>query len=285
MDTIAIVGMGLIGGSIGMAVKNKGISKKVIGISRNIQNLEEAVKKEAIDEYTLDLIDGTKSADIVFICTPISTVVPTAKTIFSSVKDGCIITDVASSKADIVKELERCVPERIFFVGGHPMAGSERSGIKAATKYLLEGNNYVLTQTSYTNKSALQKLVSFIEKLDVNITIMTPEEHDFTVAAISHMPIAIAVSLVNTIVELKQNRDNCVKLASSGFRDTTRIASGNIQMGIDMFSTNKSAILEMLKNFKSELDLLESAIRNGDLKAMENLLKKAKEFRDSIYGS
>ncbi|MFA5105056.1 MAG: prephenate dehydrogenase [Candidatus Margulisiibacteriota bacterium] len=285
MDTVAIIGMGLIGGSLGMAIKNKGIAKKVIGVSRNAEHLKEALSKEALDEFTLDPIEASRDADLVFICTPISTIVPMIKTIFSTVKKGCIITDVASSKADIVLEAEKTVSPEVFFVGGHPMAGSERSGIKAATKYLLEGTNYILAKTEKTSEAALKKLGDFLEKLDVELSIMSPEKHDLAVAAISHMPLAVAVSLVNAIDSLDKEKNACLKLASSGFRDTTRIASGNVEMGKDMFTTNGKAVLEMIGVFKRSLEHLEELIKKGDAAAISSELERAKDLRDGIYGS
>lgn len=285
MDTVTIIGMGLIGGSLGMAIKNRNLAKMVIGVGRNIENLKEAQAREALDYYTTDIREGVREADLVFVCTPILTVVPIAQQAAMNVKKGCIITDVASSKREIVEEMDDCLTKDIFFVGGHPMAGSERSGIKAATKYLLEGTNYVLTKTEKTNEEALQKLKEFLEKLDINVLVMSPKEHDYAVAAISHMPLVIAISLTNTIAELKEHKENAIKLASSGFRDTTRIASGNIEMARDMFLTNERPILWMLEWYKIKLVELETAIKNGDIERMERLLNQAKNFRDSLYGS
>lgn len=285
METVTIIGMGLIGGSLGMAIKNKGIAKKVIGVSRNAEHLKEALAKEALDEFTHDPIEASKDADLVFICTPISTIVPMIKTISTTVKKGCIITDVGSSKSNIVAEAENSVPPEVFFVGGHPMAGSERSGIKAATKYLLEGANYILSKTEKTSEKALKKLADFIEKLDVELSIMSPEKHDHAVAAISHMPLAVAVALVNAIDSMGKDKEACLKLASSGFRDTTRIASGNVEMGKDMFSTNGKMTLEMIEVFKKSLGQLEELIKKGDTAGMTSELERAKDLRDAIYGS
>ncbi len=285
METIAIIGMGLIGGSLGMAVKNKGLAKKVIGVSRNSDHLKEALAKEALDEYTIDPLEASKNADLIFVCTPISMIVPMIKTVSAVAKKGCIITDVGSSKSGIVKEAESSVPEGIFFVGGHPMAGSEESGIKAATKYLLEGSNYILTKTPNTPAAALKELSSFIEKLDVEISVLSPESHDLAVAAISHMPLAVAVSLVNAVGSMGRDRELSLRLASSGFRDTTRIASGNVEMGRDMFLTNPGPVLEMISSFKASLDKLEELIRKGDVPGIAEELKRAKDLRDGVYGS
>jgi prephenate dehydrogenase len=284
MKTVTIIGMGLIGGSLGMAIKNHDLAEKVIGVSRSTEHLKEAKAKEALDEYTIDAIEASREADLVFVCTPIATIIPTIKTISSTVKKGCIITDVGSSKSFIVSEIEKYMPEDVYFIGGHPMAGSERSGITAATKFLFEGTNYILTPTKKTNKEALGKLESFIKQLDVQLTIFPPDKHDMAVAAISHMPLAVAVSLVNTICDMEEERDETLKLASSGFRDTTRIASGSIEMGRDMFTTNKAAVLSMIEKFKKSLNHLEGLIKEGNIDKITKEIQKAKNLRDSIYG-
>jgi len=285
MNKIVVIGMGLIGGSLGMTIKNKDLAKKVVGVSRNIDHLKEAKTKEALDDLSVDPMEVCKDADLVFVCTPIASIVPMIKTISSVLKPGCIVTDVGSSKSQIVSEAEDAMPEGVFFVGGHPMAGSERSGIKAATKYLFEGTNYILTQTAKTSDEALKKLADFIEKLDVKLSIMSPEKHDLAVAAISHMPLAVAVSLVNAIGGLGQEKESCLRLASSGFRDTTRVASGNVEMGRDMFITNKKAVLEMIGNFKRSIEDLEFSIKEGDVSKITDRLERAKKLRDDIYGS
>lgn len=277
--------MGLIGGSIGMAIKNKDLAENVIGVSRNIDHLKEAKAKGALDEYTIDPIEASKDAELVFICTPIDKIIPITKTIASTVKKGCIITDVGSSKAQIVAEGEDAVPEGVSFIGGHPMAGSERSGITAATQFLFEGTNYVLTPTDRTDKKALSVLSEFVEKLDVKLSLLKPEVHDRAVAAISHMPLALAVALVNTIQDLAAGKEEALSLASSGFRDTTRIAAGNAEMGRDMFVTNKHAVLEMIGKFKSSIERLESLIKDGDAAAITKELEKAKKLRTDMYAA
>lgn len=285
INTIAIIGMGLIGGSLGMAIKNKDLAKKVIGVSRNIDHLKQAKGKEALDEYTIDAIEASKNADIVFICTPIGKIVPMVKTISSTVKEGCIITDVGSSKLQIVTDIENSIPDNIYFIGGHPMAGSERSGITAATKFLFEGTNYILTPTERTNKEALKILGDFIEKLDAKLSVLSPDKHDLVVAAISHMPLAVSVALVNTICDLQDQKEEMLKLAASGFRDTTRIAAGNIEMGKDMFISNKTAVLKMIEKYKEALIHLEGLIKEGDETKITSELEKARKLRTDMYAA
>lgn len=285
MKTVAIIGMGLIGGSLGMAIKNKDLADKVIGVSRNIEHLKEAKSKEALDEYTIDIVEASRDADLIFVTTPISLIAPTVKTVAGIAKKGAIITDAGSSKAQIVNEIESSIPAEINFIGGHPMAGTDASGIYAATKFLFEGANYILTPTNRTNIEALKILNKFLEKLDVQILEMPPEKHDIVIAAISHMPLAIAVSLVNAIFDEKENKEDMIKTASSGFRDTTRIAAGNVEMGKDMFITNKDAVLQMIGKFKKSLDDIEQAIKESNKDKIVTLLEKAKKLRVNMYAS
>ncbi len=282
MKNITIIGMGLIGGSLGMAVKNKDLAK-VTGVSRSVNHLKEAKEKEALDEFDTDPIEACRQADLVFITTPISTIIPMVKTIAPTLKDGCVITDVGSSKAHIVSEIERSLPENIHFIGGHPMAGSERTGITAATKFLLEGANYILTPTERTDKEALGKLKEFLNKLDVRLSVMDPAAHDEAVAAISHMPLAVAIALVNALNDTKGDKAKMLELASSGFRDTTRIAAGSVEMATDMFTTNKQAVLKMLSEFKVSLERLESLVREGDEKKISAEAERAKRLRSGMY--
>ena len=283
MKKVAIIGMGLIGGSLGMAIKNKDLAQEVIGVSRSIEHLKEAKKKCALDSYSIDPIEASKDADLVFVTTPINLIAAIVKTIAPSLKEGAIVTDVGSSKAAIVAEIESSVSGKSFFIGGHPMAGTEHSGIIAATKFLFEGANYILTPTEKTPKKAIESLKVFLSKLDVNVMTMSPERHDLVVAGISHMPVAVAVSLVNTVAGMEKERDEMLAAASSGFRDTTRIAAGNVEMALDMFSTNKGAVLAMIEKFKASLERMENLIREGKGKELELELKMAKELRAGMY--
>jgi len=285
MKTVTIIGMGLIGGSLGMAIKNKDLAEKVIGVARSKEHLEEAKKKGALDEYTIDAVEASKDADLIFVTTPMNIIASTVKTIAGVTKKGCIITDAGSSKASIVEEIERSISSDVHFIGGHPMAGTEHQGIRAATKFLLEGANYVLTPTGKTNPEALEKLKVFLSALDVNIVVMEPKMHDLAVAGISHMPLAVAVALVNTINDLETGKEEMLKVAASGFRDTTRIAAGNIDMGKDMFTTNKAAVLEMIEKFKSSLNKLEHLIKEGNTEKITKELERAKDLRIKMYAA
>jgi len=290
MKKIAIIGLGLIGGSIGLKLKSQnsclpaGTAKvKIIGIPRREETLKEALSLGAIDEGTTDHIKGVVDADIIFVCTPINLIIPIIKEIAPSLKKGAIVTDVGSSKQLIVSEAEKLMPKGVFFVGGHPMAGKETFKLEAAEADLFKGKKWILTSTLKTSKKALETVKEIVSLLGSEVLEMDPKTHDLAVAGISHMPLMVAVSLVNTIAG-ESEKNLMAKCAASGFRDTTRIVSGDPILGVDMFTTNKKAVLKMLSAFKKSLSNLEKLIKEGDAGKMEKELEKAKSFRDSIYG-
>lgn len=281
---IAIIGLGLIGGSVGLALKQSRVAShelRVIGIPRREETIQEAINRGAIDEGTTDHVKGVSEADLVFICTPINLILPTLKGIASALKKGAIVTDVGSSKYEIVSQAEKIMPKGTHFVGGHPMAGKEQVKLEAAEANLFEGKVWILTPTSKTSKKALEQVKQVVGWLGGSVLEMDPKTHDLVVAAISHIPLAIAASLVN-VVATEEQKDLMAKCAASGFRDATRIASGDPILGVDMFTTNKKAVLKMIGAFKKSLSNLEKLIKEGNSEKIREELEKAKSFRDSI---
>jgi len=284
---IAIIGLGLIGGSIGLKLRThppEADELKTIGIPRREETIQEAVSRGAIDEGTTDPKKGVADADIIFLCTPINLVIPILQEIAPVLKSGAIVTDVASSKHEIVSQAEKLMPKGTYFVGGHPMAGKEKVKLSAAEANLFEGKVWVLTQTSKTSKKALERVEAVVRLLGGKVFEMDPKLHDLVVAGISHVPLAISAALVNSVADAEKGKEEMKQCAASGFRDTTRIASGDPILGVDMFTTNKKAVLKMLAAFRKSLSHLENLIKEGDAEKIEKELEKAKAFRDSIYG-
>lgn len=280
---IVIIGLGLIGGSIGLNLKRQTSNFKITGIPRREETIAQAMMMGAIDEGTLD-IARVSNADVVFLCTPINLIIPKLKEIVPHLKKGAIVTDVGSSKYEIVKEAQALMPKGTYFVGGHPMAGKETAKLAAAEADLFQGKTWILTDTAKTSKKAIKVLEDLITQMGARPLILDPKLHDLVVAGISHMPLAVAVALVNTIANAETGKREMETCAASGFRDTTRIASGDPELGVGMFTTNKKAVLKMIKSFKDSLSQLESAIKASNPDQILAFLKKAKEFRDSIYG-
>jgi prephenate dehydrogenase len=283
---IAIIGIGLIGGSISLALKASSMAQnlKIVGIPRRKETIRAAIKMGAIDEGTTNPEEGVKDADIIFICTPINLIIPILKEISPNLKEGAIVTDVGSSKGRIVFEAERLLSKGRYFIGGHPMAGKEKVKLEEAQADLFKGKTYVLARTSKSNKKALEKMKEVVSWMGGAAVVMEPKLHDLVVAAISHMPLAVAAALVYTIEFSEKGKEEMLKCAASGFRDSTRIASGDPILGADMFSTNKEAVLMMLSAFRRSLSRIENLIKEGDPAKIERELEIIKVFRDSIYG-
>ncbi|MFH1826518.1 MAG: prephenate dehydrogenase/arogenate dehydrogenase family protein [bacterium] len=284
---IAIIGLGLIGGSIGLGLKQLLLTSRlapvVVGIPRQEETIGQAISRGAIDEGTTDLIKGVTDADLVFICTPINLIIPTLEKIVPVLKKGAIVTDVGSSKHEIVSQADKLMPKGTYFVAGHPLAGKEKAKLGAAEAKLFDGKTWVLTPTARTSKKALAKIADIIRMVGGLPLELDPKLHDLVVAGISHVPLAVAAALVNTVADTEEGQAEMKKLAASGFRDTTRIASGDPILGVDMFTTNKKAVLKMIKAFKKSLGNLEKLIKEGGQEKIKQELSKAKLLRDSIF--
>jgi len=282
INKVSIIGLGLIGGSIGLAIKRTNPNIMVAGIDVNRDNIQIALKRKAIDEGCSDLKTGVSGADIVFLATPINTMYEIVPQIIPYLKNQVILTDVGSCKTEIINTLEKILPPDFYFVGGHPMAGSEQAGMANADPYLLENAVYVLTPTENTNQNAVKVLSRLIETMGANVITMDPARHDFIVAVVSHLPHLIAVNLVNTVGQYAEQDELTLMLAAGGFRDTTRIAMGHENIWTDIFKNNAETILEVLKSFNNNLVRFESLIANGSYLELRQLIAKARHIRERI---
>jgi len=283
-NKVSIIGIGLIGGSIGMAVKDLGLSELVVGFSRKDSHLQKAIDKKAIDVGSTNLKTCINDADLVILATPIAVIIPTLKEICPSLKDGAIVVDVASIKQEIVEQADKIVTQNIHFVGTHPMAGSEHSGINAARKFLFDNAVWAFTPSKKTNLNALEKVKSYFQALDTHPLVIDPKTHDQVVATISHLPYFIACSLIKTISDEKKYQSQMKELAASGFRDTTRVAASPSNWGNDIAIFNKEAILESIKNFKEALSKIEKEIKNEtEPNNLDKLLASIQKFREDMY--
>jgi prephenate dehydrogenase len=278
---IAIVGLGLIGGSLGMALKKKGLAR-VLGLTSDKEKADHAAKIHAVDFASTNIKGIVQDCEIIFICYPIHLVLPEIQKIIQFVRPGTIITDVGSTKEMIVSKAEKLMPKGVTFIGGHPMAGKEVNGLDAAEADMFKGCNYVLTKTPRTDAKSLKTIKSLIDKLGAKTIIMDPSEHDTIVAGISHLPVAVASALVASVMDAGQLSDDMKRMAASGFRDTTRVASGDPDLGADMFTTNKKEVLNSLKRFKKSLSEIEWMIRLNNIDGIKQKLRDAKTFRDSM---
>lgn len=281
-EKVCIIGVGLIGGSLGMALCSRKLAQKVIGVDINTVELELAVELEAIHEGSTDPASAAADADLVVIATPVGLTVEMVKIIAPVVKKGCLVTDVGSTKARIVREAEMLMPSGTFFVGGHPMTGSETAGIKGADRYLFENAAYILTPSAVTDQSAVDATERLALAVGAKVVKIDPEEHDLMVAAVSHLPHLVATVLVNTVGEIQKDHNDVLMLAAGGFRDTTRVASGHPLMWRDICITNREKIMEVLDKFSSALQETRSFIESCDDKGLESRFTMARELRNTI---
>ena len=260
-NTIVIVGVGLIGGSLGLAIRRNNKDIKVIGVSSNaaIQSaLEMGVITEGCGYEELD--SAVKNADIVFLCTPIHRIQGLLETLSSSLQPGVLVTDVGSTKRIITEQARSVLPDGVYFIGGHPMTGSEKSGIHAADPFLFQNAIFVLCPTDGVPAELMEKFSDFIGEIGARVIIMDAALHDRIAAAVSHLPQMIAVALVNMAGEVSSDSAPYLQLAAGGFRDMTRIASSPFAMWDDICRTNDNTIKEAMDKFIAHLTKLRDRI-------------------------
>lgn len=277
---IAIIGVGLIGGSFGMAVKEYGIADKVIGIGRNCSRLERAAAISAIDEYTTDIGYGLGDVDLVYIATPVCNIIDTLRTIGEMVKPGCIITDAGSTKHEICLAADACLPSGVFFVGGHPMAGSETVGVDAARVDLFENAAYILTKTAKTNPCAFESIQAVIRKLGSRILVMDPESHDRCVSVISHLPHIVAAALIDMAEFYARDNPVIYDMIAGSFRDMTRVAGSSPELWRDICMSNSANISDAADVFRRFLNEGVSLTENKQADDFEKWFSHAKSIRD-----
>lgn len=279
---VAIIGVGLIGGSLGLALKKISKIDQVVGCARHQETLDQALSMGAIDEGSLDPKEAVAQTDLVFIATPISRIVSIASEILLSLKAGAIMTDVGSTKARIVSEIEVMLPPDIYFIGGHPMAGSEQSGIGAASADLFKNAPYILTPTAKTNMDAFQKLHGLLSQIGARLISLDPKTHDEVVAIISHLPHVVSTALVDLAVGKRNKMENILLLAAGGFYDMTRIAVSSPEMWADICLENREALTGILKDFGDELDQFTHLIEEGNREKLMEKLKEAQRTRQNL---
>lgn len=280
-NRVTIIGVGLIGGSIGLAIKKYRLAGKVIGVFHRRATLKKALKRKAIDRGFMNVKDGVKDADLIIIATPVSSIVRIACEAMRFAKKDAIVTDVGSTKGWIVGELEICSRVSLAkFVGSHPMAGSEQASVEFARATLLEEAPCIVTKTARTDKAALSKVVKFWKGLGAKVHVMTPVEHDRSIALVSHLPHVVAFSLAGAVPE----KD--MEYAAEGFKDTTRVASSDPHLWADIFLTNKKEALKACRLFEASYKNIVRALTRDDYKGVVKALGKAKSKRDKfVYGA
>ncbi len=279
---LAIFGVGLIGGSLALALKEAGVVGEVVGCGRGKPNLEKALELGIIDRYERDPVKAVEGADVVFMATPVKTLGTVTRQCLPGLKAGAIITDGGSVKEDVVTAIEPLLPNGIFFVPGHPIAGTENSGAEAAFAELYRGKRTILTPTINTDNAALALIRKMWQIAGSEVVEMAVDKHDKILAAISHLPHMVAYSLVNAVGSYDHYEENILEYSAGGFRDFTRIASSDPTMWRDIAETNREALLEMIGQFENSLAELKADISNGDGDKMFEFFLRSKQLRDAI---
>ncbi|MBI4603238.1 MAG: prephenate dehydrogenase [Planctomycetes bacterium] len=279
--TVAIAGLGLIGGSLALALRRAGYGGRILGVSRK-ETLEEARRLEAIDEgfgYE-DLPRAAARADLVVLSSPIAAIVEHLRALGrAGLRPGTVVTDVGSTKRAIVRAASESLPRSVAFVGGHPLAGSEHRGIRAGDPFLFQNAYYVLTPAPGVAAGEVERLGGFLSRTGARVMVLSAEAHDRIAAAISHLPQLLAVSLVRFLDELGPSRDHGVRLAAGGFRDMTRIASSPYSVWRDIVATNRDVIGEVIERF---LELTREGLRGLEAERLEKGFESAARTRAEI---
>lgn len=280
---LAIIGVGLIGGSLGLCLKDKlGDKIFVTGLCRSQESMRRAMALGAVDLATSDLKAVVGDADIVYLSPPVLQIVPMVKKILPFLKSGAILTDAGSTKQFIWQELKKILPPDIFYVAGHPMTGREKSGVEAASKDLFRGKAYVIAENTGAPADVKEKLMSLLRLTEANFLEIDIAKHDRCASIISHVPHLTAAALVTLLNDAGDDLDSCLKLVGGGFKDTTRIASSNADMWADICMTNGDAISAHLRDLQGILGKVIAAIDARDRQAVHDYFAKSKARRDKI---
>jgi prephenate dehydrogenase len=277
-----VVGVGLIGGSLSLALKATGSVGKVVGIGRGQANLDKAMELRVVDSVTQDLVAGVADADVVFLATPVLALGPVARQLMPYLKPGAILTDGGSVNQAVIDEIEPVLREDVHFVPGHPIAGTEYSGAEAAFASLYQGRRCILTPTPRTAPAALATVQAMWEAVGCDVVAMDVDKHDRVLAAISHLPHMVAYALVNAVGAYDRYQENILEYSAGGFRDFTRIASSDPTMWRDIALTNRTALIEMMGQFEIFFRELKDDVERGESERLFEFFRRSKESRDAI---
>ncbi|HEY2895099.1 MAG TPA: prephenate dehydrogenase/arogenate dehydrogenase family protein [Pirellulales bacterium] len=278
--TVAIIGVGLIGGSIGLALRQRNLAGRIIGIGRRQESLDQAQACGCITESTTSIARGVEEADLIVVCTPVDLIPQHVAEAGRHSPEGSLITDAGSTKAELVIRAETALadrfPGRMPFVGSHPLAGSEKSGAEAARSDLFEGRVVVVTETGRSSADAVQAIVEFWQSLGSRVVRMSPADHDVALARTSHLPHLLASALAAATPE------ELLPLTATGWQDATRIAAGDVELWRQIFLANRAPTLKALADFETVLSRFRQALEVADGARLAELLAEGKSRRDAL---
>ena len=277
---LTIVGLGLLGGSVAKAARAESLAREIVAVGRRVASLEPALADGTVDRITTDIAEGVADADLVVLATPVATLAAQLPAVWRAAPEGALITDVGSTKAHIVRTAETLAGQRpLAFIGGHPMAGSNRAGYAIARADLFRGALVILTPTERTSVDALKRVILFWEAVGGRVMSLDPATHDRAVAAVSHLPHLVADALVAAVARMDPQ---FFDVAARGFKDTTRIAASDPVMWRDIFEQNREALAEALAAFRGALAELEDLVRSGDRARIDAELERIRALRERL---
>jgi prephenate dehydrogenase len=282
---VTIVGVGLIGGSLGMVLKRQGMADAVVGIGRRVHNLKAAVDLGAIDRFVLDPGEGIRGSDLVILATPVDAYERQLKAWGPFLTAGAIVSDVGSVKGPLVEQAEGLLPEGVHFVGAHPVAGREQTGVAAGSVDLFRGSRCIVTPTQRTNPQAVRTICELWEAAGSTVLSMDPFLHDMVLGAVSHLPHAVAFSLVTALGEIQEQTlpgQNLLGYGGGGLRDTTRIAASSPEMWRDICLWNRDNLVKMIETFERHLAEFKRRVETGDGQGLEQIMERAKRLREQV---
>jgi prephenate dehydrogenase len=273
---VAVVGLGLMGGSLGGALRGR--CAEVVGVARRRESIEQALARGLIDRGEGELAAGAGDADVVVLATPVRVILRQLAELGAIVKAGCVLMDLGSTKRQVVQEMQE-LPAAVQPLGGHPMCGKEASGIEAAEATLYEGCTFVLTPLERTSPEAIAVGKGLVEVVGARAVVMDAERHDRLVATVSHLPYALACALTAAVAASAEEDPTAWELAASGFRDTSRLAASDVTMMVDILLTNRDAVLDAVGDCRKELDDLARLLEDGDEEGLRGRLRALRESR------
>jgi cyclohexadieny/prephenate dehydrogenase len=280
---LALIGFGLIGGSIARAAREQGLAGEIVTTARSAKTRARVTELGIVDRVVETNAEAVKNADLVILCIPVGACGAVAQEIAGDLKQGAIVSDVGSVKGAVVRDMAPHLPASVHFVPAHPVAGTEHSGPDSGFAELFINRWCILTPPEGTDPDAVEKLRAFWAAIGARVEIMTPEHHDLVLAITSHLPHLIAYTIVGTADELEEvTSSEVIKFSAGGFRDFTRIAASDPTMWRDVFLANKDAVLEMLGTFNEDLSKLTRAIRRGDGEALFEHFTRTRAIRRGI---
>lgn len=282
VQTVCIIGTGLIGGSLALALKQSGFCQRVVGAGRTEETLKKAIELKVIDHYETDYALAVKDADIVVVAVPLSAMKNVFVQIAPALSATAVVTDAGSAKQSVIKDAASAFGKNFNrFVAGHPIAGTEKSGVAAAFVDLYKNRKVILTPTDTTDNDAVRLVSDMWQATGAEVETMSAEHHDMVLAGTSHLPHILAFGLVDCLNNLEEV-DEVFRFAAGGFRDFTRIASSDPVMWRDICLSNRDDILRMMKKYEQQLKTITSALQESDGEALMNIFARAKKARDQF---